>query len=423
MLLRFALLAATTTLAPATPANQTPPEANRASEREAATVVVTATRLADSERALKACIARKCPPDQDIQATLVHAENLFVAGQYKAARSVLLKSRARNLRFGADYPEPVAGLLRANARIGAHLGESDTDRFDTIVAVDVLKRAFPADDPRVLQGRLDLADYWVRHGDVDTALGIYRQIERLAGDRPVIRGTALLRQLIVFDRVGDIVARVDGRDLKRVETALLEDRDPALAPFQFAARLIAARRATKAGDSKALDQVLADYRRNPLAGERPVLISAPTIDLGTVLPSFANLGGYTSSSGIGRVDATGVDVRLLRTPPSSLYEDQWIDVSFWINPDGTVSDAGVLREGPQTDSYWQKPVLQAIAGRRYAPFDPATRQFAQLRVERITFTSVWTDVTGTRQRVRSINPRIESLDLTVEPPRTARTQG
>ncbi|MBY0520751.1 MAG: hypothetical protein K2P79_10030, partial [Sphingomonas sp.] len=50
-------------------------------------VVVTGQRLSETERALKACIARKCPVEEDIAATLRHAENLFVAGRYQQARN------------------------------------------------------------------------------------------------------------------------------------------------------------------------------------------------------------------------------------------------------------------------------------------------------------------------------------------------
>lgn len=36
--------------------------------------------LTDTERALRECLARQSPPNEDIGAALGHAENLFVAG-------------------------------------------------------------------------------------------------------------------------------------------------------------------------------------------------------------------------------------------------------------------------------------------------------------------------------------------------------
>lgn len=57
-------------------------------------------------------------------------------------------------------------------------------------------------------------------------------------------------------------------------------------------------------------------------------------------------------------------------------------------------------------------MLRSIAGRTYAPLaDPE----GSYRVERYTYTSLWTTLTGTRMRVRSADARMEYLDLTAEP--------
>src|SRR4051812_17699393 len=87
------------------------------------TIVVTGRSLQDTERALRECLARKCPPNEDIAASLAHAENLFVAGKYGDARRVTLAAVGRNHRYRKTYPIDVSGLYRANARIAAHLGE------------------------------------------------------------------------------------------------------------------------------------------------------------------------------------------------------------------------------------------------------------------------------------------------------------
>ena len=67
-----------------------PPQAE--SDQTGGPIVVTGIPLRQTERALRACIARKCPPKEDIDATLAHAENLFVAGKYQDARRVTLSS-------------------------------------------------------------------------------------------------------------------------------------------------------------------------------------------------------------------------------------------------------------------------------------------------------------------------------------------
>src|ERR1700710_1139442 len=76
---------------------QTPPAKNN-------DIVVTGVRLQDSEKALKDCLARHCPPTEDIAATLAHAENEFVAGDYHDARKTLQSSVGRNKRFAKNYP-------------------------------------------------------------------------------------------------------------------------------------------------------------------------------------------------------------------------------------------------------------------------------------------------------------------------------
>ena len=86
-------------------------------------IVVTARSIKDTEADLKACLARKCPPDQDIKATLAHAENQFVAGDYRNARSTLVNSLGRNRRHKGKYPVEVSDLLRANGNVATHLGE------------------------------------------------------------------------------------------------------------------------------------------------------------------------------------------------------------------------------------------------------------------------------------------------------------
>ncbi|MGK6356361.1 hypothetical protein ACMGDH_14190 [Sphingomonas sp. DT-207] len=44
-------------------------------QNESTTIVVTGVSLADSEECLEACLARRCPPREDIEALLAHAEN------------------------------------------------------------------------------------------------------------------------------------------------------------------------------------------------------------------------------------------------------------------------------------------------------------------------------------------------------------
>ena len=49
-------------------------------------IVVTGRTIQDKKAGLAACLARNCPPDQDIDATLALAETQLVAGKYHDAR-------------------------------------------------------------------------------------------------------------------------------------------------------------------------------------------------------------------------------------------------------------------------------------------------------------------------------------------------
>ena len=88
-------------------------------------IIVTGRNISDKKAALADCLARKCPPNEDIDATLALAETLLIAGKYRDARFALLGALGRNKRFAMAYPIPVSDLYRANGRVAAHLGIDD----------------------------------------------------------------------------------------------------------------------------------------------------------------------------------------------------------------------------------------------------------------------------------------------------------
>src|SRR5258706_3616290 len=145
-------------------------------------IVVTGVRLQDSEKALKDCLARRCSPTEDIAATLAHAENQFVAGDYHDARKTLLSSVGRNKRFAKSYPVQVADLLHANSRIAAHLGESEGYRIGMVDVVTSLKAGLPDSDPRVLVAQIEVGDSFARTRQIEAAVSSYRDVARRAHD-------------------------------------------------------------------------------------------------------------------------------------------------------------------------------------------------------------------------------------------------
>lgn len=80
-------------------------------------VVVKARPLATYKSDPDACIARHCPPKNEIAASLAYAQARLLAGDYAGSRSTLLKVRRRNARFAADLPVDVSDLHHATARV------------------------------------------------------------------------------------------------------------------------------------------------------------------------------------------------------------------------------------------------------------------------------------------------------------------
>jgi hypothetical protein len=90
---------------------------------------------------------------------------------------------------------------------------------------------------------------------------------------------------------------------------------------------------------------------------------------------------------------------------SDQFEDKWIDVGFWVLPNGHVSGLDVVRQSGNHD--WSNPLLESIRGRLYSDGPEAT-----YRLERYTYTAGYVRITGTNMPRRSRAARVEYLDLT-----------
>jgi hypothetical protein len=153
--------------------------------------------------------------------------------------------------------------------------------------------------------------------------------------------------------------------------------------------VLKAQAAARKGDSTAIDAVIADYRRMASASPKPMLLFGPPIMM---------------------------DPARGARPTSDHFDDQWVDISYWIAPDGRVTDADILRQGKGFTGDWAKPVLAAIGARRYAPLAMDGAQPGVLRIERYSYTAYWTVSSTSHIRKREATPVIEMLDLTVDPP-------
>ncbi|HEX4736019.1 MAG TPA: hypothetical protein VH331_00495 [Allosphingosinicella sp.] len=367
---------------------EAPPPAPAQSEQE---IVITGRSLRDTERALRECLARKCPPNEDIDASLAYAENLFVAGRYKDARSVTLASIGRNHRYRKTFPIDVSDLYRANARISAHLGEGNDFELSTTEMHRTLSDALPKTDPRVIDADLEWGDMYASFGRLERARQILKEAERAAeaAGRPDLAGIARVRQAWLYQVAGDTwLAR--GALQKLAQDTSASARLQRVAAQILLARLD--RSQGKSDSSNALVQEMAS-----LHSKQPVLLFAPKIDLS---PRLAE-GDDVAAEG-------GSTTRLM---PTDNFDDRWIDVGFWVTPEGKVRDAEILRS--QGSAAWSKQLLQSIAGRVYSPIDEPGGVY---RVERYSYTSRYMNVTGSRMRQRSPNARIEFVDLTPDQP-------
>ena len=394
MVLMLFLAQAAPASAPPAKATVQPVTSDTGANRE---IVVMGRPLPETRSALEACLARRCPPMDDMRATLAHADNQFVKGDIAGSRETLMKSIGRNRRFSKTYPIAVAGLFRANGRIAAHLGEGESYRMSTLDGYSALKSGLPDSDPHVLSGSLELADMFARLGQTDTALNRYRSVVKIAHatGNLVVEGFARFRIVLLLD-AEDRQTGLSGTALKTAIRDLATTTEPALQPFRDALQSVTALRAARKGDMSGVEGVVARYKS--LGVKTPLLVYAPTLDM---------IDAPVSTSANLRSSARDVD-------------GQWVDLSYWIKPDGTVGDIDVIRESPKLQRWWVGPVQKMVGGRRYVPLALGPNDPGLLRVERFSRTAFWVAGSDSRMPVRASQSRLESLDLT-EPAATPKT--
>lgn len=365
-------------------------------------IVVTGRSLKDTADALAACLARNCPPDEDVAASLAHAENQLLQGDYKDSRTTLLKSIGRNRKFGTKYPVEVSDLFRANSRVAEHVGEAKNFQLSVLDMRNTLKAGLGEKDPRVMVAQIEVGDSRAKLGFPDEAKRIYQDVEKdaLAGGQNRVAMFSRVRQALLLQTEAE-ASGLDA-DYAKARAKLDEITAQPLAggeDFALVATVMRARMDRKKGDASSTEAILKDFAAKGGATRPLLLFSEPikridlTQDFGNDQPQANTLQRLTALNSIAK----------------------WADVGFWINADGRVGDIEVLRgEGTKQ---WLKPVLKQIQTRVYAPLrrtdNDATPGFYM--IERYTLTARWTDdATGTNMRRREATPRIERLDITPE---------
>ncbi len=353
------------------------------------TVTVVGRNLPQFRERLAACLARHCPVDEDVDATLALAESLFLNGEYREARSIVRASIRRNHAQAAAFPEPVSDLYRVQTRLARHLGLDREARLASFDILNALQAGLPREDHRHFTARLEIADMQLQSGNLR---GAQRELDELIGlaraaGREDVVTMAELRgafyQLVAVPRHGEAMARLH-------RWATLEGQEHRFRAT--GARLMLARLYRREGDVARSDALFEQVARSTAMSARRRLLYAPRVQLA----QQARLEGDYDP-----LDPSNISLH--PTSPDDM-ENGWIDVGFWIHPDGRVSDVEILRRGAEAS--WSRPLIRSIEGRRYSVGAQPT-----YKIERYTYTSELFRGTGSRLAQRSAAARVEYLDL------------
>lgn len=372
--------------------------ASAAEEPSNREIVVIGQSLKDTEKAWQDCIKRACPPDEEIRAALTHAENQFITGDYRDAKTTLNKTVGRNRKHGDNYPVEVSDLFRASSRISEHLGEADQFRLAVLDMRDTLREGLPAGDPRAMVAQIEVGDSRAKLGYPKEAIRIYKDVAETAfkaGHMRVGTYSELRRLLLEYAIADDSDYKADMDKAVQGLRAIADKPAAGAEDFGLVAAVTLARLDRKAGNDGSTAAIVKRFADRGGAN-RPILLSSEPIKL---------------------PDAAGLDQKSgnVLAISQGYIEDRWIDVGFWVNANGLVSDTEVLRSSGNTR--WAKLVTDSINSRIYAPLKSRNEAAAAgfYMVERYTFTARYMDeVTGTRIRQRSPVPRIERIDITPE---------
>lgn len=365
-------------------------------------IVVTARSLAQTAADLAACLARHCPPDQDVAATLAHAENQFVEGDYRDARETMLASLRRNRDHRGQYPIEVSDLMRANGRVAAHLGEARAYQLSVLDMRDTLRAALPENDARVLAAQIEVADSRMRLGYAREARDGYINLAERATALGVPRVAAFARiRQAMIDIPKHAVDRIPRRvAAARTSLESMVGQDAVIGvDLALLAEITLARIEREDGNNARTDTLVARFAAGQ-GSRHPLLISSEPIRL----PSEESGEAREQEGGgaLARMQVMSVDNR-------------WIDVGFWINGDGRVTDFEVLRSSGSGGNDWSRYVATSVNSRVYTPIRATDGLPSQgfYMVERYTLTADFTnECTGSHIRCRSPRLRVERMDLT-----------
>lgn len=339
-------------------------------------IVVVGHRATD---ALAACLARNCPPAEDVEASLQASVEQFSAGRYDIARQTLQRSIRRNRPHVAQLPGPVSSLYATLATVAEHEGEGDLWRASARTNVALLRQYVGPSAPPTLLEEIALADTMIAVNSLGSASDILAKVERLAlegGHRDLAAGAVFRRAWLAFGQEENAKARK------------LADRAVAIAgaarpDIERLRDILQSRIALRNGDEGAIEALATRVRQHD--SQRPVLLFSKPVE----------------------------DIVADQNVVSAAWHDSKIrfaDVGYWIRPDGRTAGAEILRTSGL--GQWERAVMRQVQTRRYASVDAPTGSPGVYRVDRFTIRGTVSMPIGSRIRARGGRLTTHVVDLT-----------
>ncbi len=367
-------------------------------------IVVTGPNLNETLAALQNCINNGCRPDIDIDATLAHAENLFIEGEYKTAQDIIKSSIKRNKKFASQYPIPVSDLYRSGSRVMEHLGRLDASKFNIIKASSTIKKNI-SNERNILVADLEIAASRIKSGAFGSAKRRYKRVHKKANELGFydIAGVAKIRELQL--RASRSIAFRSPSLIRKAQRDIIEYIDKVDNPedkYSAAAKLILLRLDSEINDTIITDETIGSFARIFADQNKPILLLSDPIS-----------SKILAESGSISIPNRNLTSTLASTYNPKEFKNRWADLGFIINENGRVEDIEALRVKGNDD--WLEAVLAHINSRVYAPrIDPDTKEAVpQYIVERFTFTLGFNRSSSTLKSTTAGNPIVRSLDLTV----------
>lgn len=352
-------------------------------------IVVTGKRLAEVH---EICVKSGCTPLRDAQASIAMAEALFRDGNYGEAKSLLAAALNRNKKYASVAPKPVAALYEAYATVSLHEGDQDRFQYGVMGQVRTLRNHVPAGDPVRISAELALGDMWLQLHRYDQAAITYRGIVRQAAatNQPVTELLGSMRLVWLTALMGEPTKA--NRMLAELEQKFSGQQ----AAYSYSFDVLRLKLAVLNKNDIEVGTIISRFAEAPSA--TPLLLFAPPYDLSSESPKAA--AAALRFKDVTPTIGTASDVEML----------SWIDVGFYIRPNGTTSDIEVLRSS-RVLPRWAPIILRQVARRRYSVAS-ITAGAGIYRVERVTKASSYETPTDSLVRRRAAESGFHVLDLT-----------